>query len=101
MEIIIRLLLLVIFLTFIGCALYGACLLVGKLCGLGTSSAVPNPSDSPLNVTASSTPENATELNATCRQLVRMLRRGDLDQATYDQLRNKICLLYTSPSPRD
>ncbi|MEE3372392.1 MAG: hypothetical protein VX346_23855 [Planctomycetota bacterium] len=104
------LIILIFVLLFLGCALYGFAALVGKLFGLGQrSTAARPPANQPYStnatyVSALAVPENAAELHATCRQLVRMLRRGDLDQATYDQLRDKIDWVYhtlqVAPPPR-
>ena len=105
MDIILPLIALFIVLSFLGCALYGFVALVGKLFGLGQRSTANQPhSTSTIYVSAESVPENAAELHATCRQLVRMRRRGDLDQATYNQLRDKIDQVYYTlrvvPPPR-
>ena len=107
MEIIIWLF---IVLSFLGCAVYGFVALVGKLFSLGQRSTAAKPtanqpySPGAVYVSAGAVPENAAELHATCRQLVRMRQRGDLDQATYNQLRDKLDQVYhilnVAPPPR-
>ena len=83
MEFIFLLFIVIVF-SILGCAVYGFCSLVGKLFGLGQRSTAAKPtadqsySSSAVYVSAGAVPENAAELHATCRQLVRMRRRGDL-----------------------
>ena len=92
MEIIIFPLVLAAILSFLGCALYGFIALVAKIFGLGKRAA--EPGTEATYRSAASVPESAGELHATCRQLVRMLRRGDLDQETYDRLRDQLDRAY-------
>ena len=75
MEIIIFPLVLAAILSFLGCALYGFIALIAKIFGLGKRAA--EPGTEATYRSAASVPESAGELHATCRQLVRMLRRGE------------------------